>query len=194
MVGDPYEFSNDPACYPGTSILRNIPDLQTTEELEKFEIEMVALRVEEDPPMGDISPAYYRKIHGHLFQDVYTWAGSYRTIRTGKGGNWFAYPEYIEPEMDKLFQRLATSPFQPGSDQAQFIPAIADFIGDLNAIHPFREGNGRTQLIFVRLLGQSAGHLFRLEAIEAAEFLSAMVASFHGRMDALIDELERILA
>lgn len=194
MVGDPYEVSDDPACYPGTSILRNVPDLMTAEELETFEVEMVALRAEEGPPAGDLSPAHYREIHRHLFQDVYGWAGNYRTIRTGKGGNWFAYPEYIESEMEKLFQRLGAEAFKSGSNQEDFIPALADFIGDLNAIHPFREGNGRTQLILVRLLGQTTGHLFRLEAIEADEYLSAMIASFHGKIDALIDELERMLA
>lgn len=194
MVGDSYDVFDDPACYPGTSILRNIPDFRTAEALEKFEIEMVALRVEEGPPPGNLSASHYRAIHRHLFQDVYAWAGHYRKIRTGKGGSWFAYPEYIKSEMNKLFQRLATAPFQPGAEQEQFISALADFIGDLNAIHPFREGNGRTQLIFVRLLGQSVGHLFRLEAIEHEEFLAAMIDSFHGRMAALIDELERMLA
>lgn len=194
MVGDSYEVFNDPACYPGTSILRNIPDLRTAEALEKFEIEMVALRVEEGPPLGSLSTSHYRAIHRHLFQDVYPWAGKYRIVHTGKGGNWFANPDFIKSEMDKLFKRLSTAPFQPGADQGQFIPALADFIGDLNAIHPFREGNGRTQLTFIRLLGQSTGHLFRMEAIEADEFLNAMIASYHGHLDALIDELERMLA
>ncbi len=58
----------------------------------------------------------------------------------------------------------------------------------------FREGNGRTQLYFVRLLGLRAGHPFRSEAIEKDAFLHAMIESFHGRLDALVDELERMLA
>ena len=64
----------------------------------------------------------------------------------------------------------------------------------MNYIHPFREGNGRTQLIFMRMLGQRVGHPFRSEAVEADEFLIAMIASYSGKMDALIDELERMLA
>jgi cell filamentation protein len=194
MVGDPYQTDNDPACYPGTIILRNIPGFTDAEALESFEIEAVALRLEEGLPSGNLDTAHYQSIHKYLFQDVYEWAGEYRTIRTAKGGNWFCYPENIGQEMERLFARLAGSEFQPESDVEQFILALADFIGDLNAIHPFREGNGRTQLVFIRLLGQNAGHLFRPESVEAEEFLSAMIASFYGKMDALIDELERMLA
>lgn len=194
MVGDPYQTDNDPACYPGTTILRNIHDFRDAEVLESFEIEAVALRSEEGLPTGDLDTAHYQSIHRHLFQDIYEWAGEYRTIRTAKGGNWFCYPENIDQEMERLFARLAGQKFQAGSDVEQFVPALADFIGDLNAIHPFREGNGRTQLVFIRLLGQNAGQLFRPESVEADEFLSAMIASFYGKMDALIDELERMLA
>lgn len=194
MVGDPYETNDDLACYPGTNLLRNIPDLRDAGALESFELEAVALRSEEGLPAGNLDTQNYRSIHRHLFQDIYVWAGDYRTIRTAKGGNWFCYPENIEQEMVRLFARLARPEFQPGSPVDQFIPALADFIGDLNAIHPFRDGNGRTQLVFIRLLGQNAGHLFRPESVEAEEFLAAMIASFYGRMDALIDELERMLA
>ena len=194
MVGDPYQAENDPACYPGTSILRNIPDLRDLPELEEFELKMVALRSEEGPPSGTLDPKHYRAIHRHLFQDVYDWAGDYRTVRTGKGGNWFCYPEYIEKEMETLFERLGHSEFKPGSDVEHFIASLADFVADLNAIHPFREGNGRTQLLLIRLLGQNAGHLFRADAVEADEFLFAMIESFNGKLDALKDELERMLA
>ena len=194
MVGDPYQAENDPACYPGTQILRNIPELCDIGELEEFELKMVALRSEEGLPAGKLDTAHYRAIHSHLFQDVYVWAGEYRTIRTGKGRNWFCYPEYIEKEMEALFERLQLPEFQPGSEVDHFIASVSVFVADLNAIHPFREGNGRTQLLFIRLLGQNAGHLFRSEAVEAEEFLVAMIASFDGKLDALKDELERMLA
>ncbi|MCC5647972.1 Fic family protein [Nostoc sp. CHAB 5824] len=194
MVGDPYEAFDDPACYPGSRILRNIPDLRDADALEDYEIKMVALRSEEGLPMGDLGPAHYRAIHRHLFQDIYVWAGEYRTIRTAKGGNPFCYPEYIQKEMEALFARLSRPEFQPGSEADEFVAALADFVADLNAIHPFREGNGRTQLLFIRMLGQNAGHLFRSEAVEAEEFLTAMILSFDGQLDPLVDELERMLA
>lgn len=194
MVGDRYETENDPACYPDTDVLRNVRDLRDQAELSVFEVEAVGARSLQPPPPGSFDPEHYRALHRHLFQDVYEWAGRDRNIRTGKGGNWFCYPEYIQAEMAKLFATLNAPAFLPGSDVEAFITAVADFLGDLNVIHPFREGNGRTQLLFVRQLGLRAGYPFRSENIEADAFLHAMILSFHGQMDALIDELERMLA
>lgn len=194
MVGDPYEATDDPACHPRTGVLINLAGLDNQMELDAFEVEAVGRRSLDPPPPGDFDPAHYRALHRHLFQDVYPWAGEYRTIRTAKGGNWFCYPEWIEREMDKLFTTLAQDPFLPGVELDEFILAAADFLGDLNHIHAFREGNGRTQLYFLRLLGQRAGHLFRSESVERDAFLQAMIDSFQGRMDALVDELERMLA
>jgi cell filamentation protein len=194
MIGDPYEATDDPARYPGTDILRNIPDLRTAAELEGFEVEAVGSRGMESPPSGHFDPAHYRALHHHLFQDVYDWAGEYRTIRTSKGGSVFCYPEHITTEMAKQFAALKRPEFLPDSDVDAFVAATADFLGELNAIHPFREGNGRTQLYFIRLLGLRAGHPFRSEAVEPEAFLRAMIESFHGRTEGLIDELERMLA
>lgn len=193
MIGDPYEATDDPSYYPSTTVLINLADLRDQAALDAFEVEAVGRR-RADPPIGDFDTAHYRALHKHLFQDVYAWAGDYRTIRTGKGGNWFCYPDYIELEMEKLFAGLKASAFQPGTDVDDFIPALAEFLGDLNHIHPFREGNGRTQLYFIRLLGLHAGHPFRSEAVERDAFLQAMIESFHGQLDALIDELERMLS
>jgi cell filamentation protein len=194
MVGDPYDAPDDPACYPGTHVLINLADIRDQVELDEYEIRRVGLRSFDLPAFATFEPAEYRALHRHLFGDVYSWAGEYRKIRTGKGGSWFAFPEYIHGEMDRLFKRLVDPAYLPGSDPDQFIVRTADFLADLNAIHPFREGNGRTQLIFLRQLGLRAGHPFRTEAIEADEFLAAMIESFHGRMEALVDELERMRA
>ncbi len=193
-VGDRYEVTDDPACYPGTTVLRNLPDLRNQDALDAFEVEAVGARSLEPPPPGDFDVAHYRALHRHLFQDVYPWAGEDRTVQTWKGGNRFCVPTFIDAQMTRLFATLGSEPFLPGADVDAFIAAVADFLGDLNHIHPFREGNGRTQLYFVRLLGQRAGHPFRSEAVEPEAFLHAMVESFHGQMDALVDELERMLA
>lgn len=194
MVGDPYETFADPACYPGSKVLINLPGLRNADALEAFEVEAVGRRSLRPLPPGDFNPAHYRALHRHLFGDVYTWAGEYRTIVTSKGTSRFAQPEQIESEMRKLFARLDKPMFLPGGDADAFVLEAAEFLGDVNHAHPFREGNGRTQLIFLRLLGLRAGHPFRSEAIEPEEFLSAMIQSYYGRMDALVDELERMRA
>jgi cell filamentation protein len=194
MIGDRYEAIDDPACYPGSEVLINIPDLKDAAELESFEVEHVGLRSVEEPPEGVFDTDHYRALHRHLFQDVFEWAGEYRTIRTSKGGNLFCLPEFIAGQMETLFERLQSPPFVPDSNPDEFVAAAADFLGELNAIHPFREGNGRTQLIFLRMLGLRAGHPFRSENVEPDAFLRAMIASFFGDTDALIDELERMRA
>jgi cell filamentation protein len=195
MIGDPYDADDkDPDCYPSTSVLINLADLRDQAELEAYEVEAAGGRSLESLPPGDFDPAHYRALHRHLFQDVYAWAGEYRTIRTSKGGNMFCYPEWIGKQMAILFKTLDGDAFQPGADVDAFVQASADFLAELNAIHPFREGNGRNQLYFLRLLGLRAGHPFRSEAVERDAFLRAMIDSYQGRLDALIDELERMLA
>jgi cell filamentation protein len=162
--------------------------------LEAFEVEMSTLRAEEPLPIGRFGPAHYRQVHHHLFQDVYRWAGRYRTVRTSKDGNPFCYPEFIPTQMERLFRRLTQLPLIPGAARQGFIVAVADFLAELNAVHPFREGNGRSQLAFLHLVAIRAGHPLRLERIRRETFMPAMVASFHGALEPLIAELSALNA
>ncbi len=192
MTSVEYEVFDDPYCYPGTLCLKNRIGLTEHELLEAFEVEMTTLRAEESLPDGRFTPSHYRKIHRHLFQDVYTWAGRYRTIRIGKGGNWFCYPEYIKPQMDRLFRRLQSQSFRNGATGADFVSAAAEFLAELNAIHPFRDGNGRTQLTFMHLLSLRVGLPMSFENIDRDSFLVAMIASFAGNFGPLTAELSRL--
>lgn len=149
-------------------------------ELEAFEALSVALRAEEPLPTGRFSPAHYRAVHRHLFQDVYGWAGRYRTVRMAKDQSPFCFPENIAGEMRALFARLHGADFLRGRDAESFAGEAAEFLAYLNAIHSFREGNGRTQLTFTALLAARAGHPLNLSRLDPEGFLRAMVASFFG--------------
>ncbi|WP_367383422.1 Fic family protein [Roseobacter sp. HKCCD8198] len=106
----------------------------------------------------DVDYAHYRAIHYHFFQDVYAWAGQPRQIRTAKGGNWFCYPEYIDTEMTRIFRELAEENHLAKTNSLQdFARRAAHYIADINAVHPFREGNGRCQLTLLDTLMQVAG-------------------------------------
>lgn len=190
---DDYDAFEDPYCYRGTGCLKNKLALRESALLQAFELEMSSLRAQEPLPAGRFGPAHYRRIHRHLFQDVYRWAGRYRTIRTAKGGNWFCYPEHIEREMDRLFVRLAAAPFTAGANASEFAAEAARFVGELNAIHPFREGNGRTQLTFLHLVAARAGHRLAFDRVSPDLFLSAMIASFHGDLAHLTSQLRELL-
>lgn len=108
-----YTAEHDPLCYPGTPVLLNKLDLTDQKDLDEFETAMFVLRSDEPWPEGDLDVTHYLTLHQHLFQDVYDWAGEIRTIRIGKGGNWFCYPEFIAHELSRIFQELAQANFWP---------------------------------------------------------------------------------
>jgi len=153
---------------------------------------MTTLRAEEPLPAGRFGTAHYRAVHRHLFQDVYRWAGRYRIIRTGKDGNWFCYPEYIPREMERTFGDLRRNNFFAEGDFDYFAIGTAGFLAELNAIHPFREGNGRAQLSFFFLLSDKVGHRLDFTRLRPDAFLAAMVASFAGNTIALVREIARL--
>src|SRR5262245_47582773 len=101
LVG--YDAFDDPYSYKGTNVLKNKLGLRDPVLLESAELEMTTLRAGEPLPRGRYDAWHYRRVHRHLFQDVYSWAGKYRTVRTSKGGNPFCFPEHIGAAMDKLF-------------------------------------------------------------------------------------------
>ncbi|WP_352538171.1 Fic family protein [Mesorhizobium sp. M0029] len=94
-------------------------------------------------PAGRLDFEHYKAVHHHLFQDVYEWAGEVRAIRIGKGGNWFCYPEYINQEMHRIFGELADGDYLCELDLDAFAVRAAHVLAEINAVHPFREGNGR---------------------------------------------------
>lgn len=192
MTDAGYEALDDPYSYRGTAVLKNRAHLRDPDLLEAFELEMTALRAEEPLPAGRFDAVHYRAIHRHIFGDVYAWAGRYRTVRTAKPNATFCFPEHIERSMDALFRRLAGPPFTGGGRPEAFDAAAADFLAELNAIHPFREGNGRTQLIFLHLVAVRAGHPIDARRVRRATFLPAMIASFAGDLRALTGEIARL--
>src|SRR5487761_1517779 len=147
-----YDAVADPYCYEGTEVLRNIPGIRDQAALDAFEAVSTTQRSDEPLPTGRLSVRHYQAIHHHLFQDVYPWAGKFRTVRISKDASAFCYPENIRREMRKLFADLKRDNYLRGSSREQFAVRAAHFLASLNAIHPFREGNGRTQTIFLVLL------------------------------------------
>ena len=194
MAVEGYDAFDDPYSYKGTTILKNKLGLRASELLESFELEMTALRANEPLPNGKYDALHYRRVHRHLFQDVYSWAGKYRTVRTSKGGNHFCFPEYIASSMVRLFAVLGDSQSLKIEGADQFVESTASFLAELNAIHPFREGNGRSQLAFIDLLGEKAGFPFDFTRVEREAFLPAMIASYDGDLKPLVDELKKLLA
>lgn len=189
-----YDAFDDPYSYRGTDVLKNRLGTRDSALLQAFELEMSALRADEPLPAGRFGTAHYRAVHRHLFQDVYSWAGRYRNVRTAKGGNWFCFPEHIAHQMTVLFRKLDVEAFKGGATFEEFAQAAADFLGDLNAIHPFREGNGRSQLSFLHLVALRAGYPVALAWVNPRTFMPAMIASFDGNLAPLVAEITSLRA
>lgn len=189
-----YQAIDDPYCYPGTTVLINKLGIRDANQLEAFEEEVTRERAAQPLPDGRLSVTHFRAIHRHLFQDVFGWAGRLRTVRMTRGTSTFAYPEHIEASLADLFTRLKRDAYLRGRSPEAFAAGAASFLADLNAIHAFRDGNGRTQLTFMSLLAVRAGHPLDLERIDPPRFLDAMIASFYGREALLVERLQQLIA
>lgn len=184
-----YDASPDPYCYPGTKVIKNLAGLLRQSDLNTFELALTTQRFAEGLPRGRLSVTHYYAVHRHLFQDIYTWAGKPRTVRIAKGNSSFCYPENINAEMRKLFTSLRGKRFLRGLEPSAFATGAAHFLSELNAIHAFRDGNGRTQLAFMAVLAAQAGYQLNVQKIKHRPFLAAMIASFNGDEKALVDEI-----
>ena len=136
------------------------------------------LELHENPIRGSFDSDHLRHIHHYLFQDVYAWAGEFRTVPIAKGNSFFARPEHIRAELQKLFHQLAGEQFLRGIDSSGFCRRAAHYLGEINALHPFREGNGRAQREFIRELAAEAGYEIAWDLVTQNEMFAASVAVF----------------
>ena len=170
----------DPYVYPGTTVLRNLRDIQDAKLLDWFEMAMTTRRItelEHQPRPGGLDATHLRAIHRYIFQDVYGWAGEYRTVDIARGGQfYFAFPGHIASCLDELLTKLSKEPTMTSA--AQFCNRAAHYLGELNAIHPFRDGNGRTQREFIRQYGLRQGHRLHWSKVTRDQMYSASHRSF----------------
>ena len=188
-----YQTGPDPYCYPNSEVLKNKARHTDPAALETFETAMTFARAHEPLPVGRLSVAHYTAVHHHLFQDVYEWAGKFRTVRLSKDTSTFCYPENIAKEMRGLFAWLKRQQFLKDRKTTDFSIAAAHFLAELNAIHPFREGNGRTQLTFLALVADRAGHPLELDQLDPTATLDAMIKSFKGNERPLALIIRRLI-
>lgn len=192
-----YKTIQDPYCYEGTDVLKNRLSIRDSQALAEAESILSQHRIVEiymyQPVVGRFGFAYLCNLHRYIFQDVYEWAGAIREIRIAKGLSAFAYPEHIKSEARRIFDRLKNEKNLRGLNRADFLGRSAWYIGEINALHPFREGNGRALRIFFWLLGKNAGWEIRFEDMEAQEWLNACITAHAGNYQAMEMLLDRII-
>jgi cell filamentation protein len=158
---DSYKYIDLDYTYtdPRTGILRNIADITDPDDLLFFESVAVAKRIQElyDKPIKIIGVDSLLSIHRHLFQDVYSWAGKKRKVEISKAGKQF----FPTTHFDNAFRFIDTliSDYKKISegDKLQIAEKLAEILDNVNYLHPFREGNGRAQREFLRLLALEKG-------------------------------------
>jgi cell filamentation protein len=170
--------SDDPYVYSGTHTLRNLFGIIDPKALDRVERRYAIQRSRRGVPAGSFDLEHLCAIHRHLFQDIYDWAGKLRTVEINKGGHQFQFRQYIQSGMADVHRRLVKSHFLGELSPRQFSDQSAVIIGDVNYVHPFREGNGRAQMQYLKQLAMQAGHHLDLRNIDAALWIAASQASF----------------
>jgi len=140
----------------------------------------------------------WRTVHKVLFREIYDWAGGYRTVFLTKdnerGRSRFCDPQRIETEGEKALQGLKSALRR--IDQAPFekvVEAFADAYIDLNYVHPFREGNGRSQKVFFSLIARSHGIQLNWAALSADEHNKAAIDGSVGEPDLMRRHFQMIM-
>jgi cell filamentation protein len=187
--------AGNPYVYPGTDVLCNklaIRDAATLEQVEGELARLAAYELAANPIPGDYDLAHLRRMHAQLFGDVYDWAGELRTVSIAKG-DLFALPQHIESYAGDLLGQLAREQHLAGLPRETFVARLAHYLGEVNAIHPFREGNGRAQrAFFSQLVGQS-GYRLMWDRITPDENLAASIRAMRGDEGLLRELLDRAL-
>ena len=173
--------SSDPYTYPGTDVLRNILDIHDPRQLGAFEANATAARLIEldaAPLAGQFDPTHLKAIHRHIFQDVYPWAGEFRTVNIAKGGQLFGAAAFVEPALQEVLRKLPGERYLRGSDPHAFAMRAGYYMGEINAIHPFRDGNGRAQREFIRELAIRAGFAIDWSRVTREKMTAVSIESF----------------
>lgn len=174
---------SDGLTYPDSDVLKNKLGLRVQAELDAFEADATAIRLFElacKPLQGSFDLPHLQALHRHLFQDVYEWAGDLRTVDISKGDSRFANWAHIGGYLGRVLSQLPQENFLRGCPPEDAIRRLAHYMGEINAVHPFREGNGRVQRAFCSQLAEQAGYFIDFDGVERGEMYAAMIASFHG--------------
>jgi len=177
----------DPYLDLQSGLLRNRLGITDARQQRHVEAELTASRIYDlirSPIPGAYDLAHLRAFHRQIFQDLYDWAGELRTVSIGRG-RLFSLPQHLEADAGELFGWLARAEYLRGRDRAAFVDDLTELYADLNALHPFRDGNGRTQRAFLGQLAVDAGHPIHWAAMDPAENNAASKAAHEGDNDAL---------
>ena len=192
-----YDASPDPFCYPGSNVLINKYGIKNADRLSAVEREITArkmLQLLENPIHGRFGFTHLKNIHKHIFSDLYDWAGTIRTFGfISKSGTIFCRGEHIDQEARRIFGALASENKLRSLPDYLFVERLAYYVSEINALHPFREGNGRVLREFTRQLAMYNGYTLMWSRVPKDEILPADIAAFAKNYKPLIEVLNKAL-
>jgi cell filamentation protein len=196
---------------PDGITLKNKLGATSPSQLEMLETDFVRIRLLEielgNGPRGEFDARHLKALHQHLFQDVYEWSGRSRdeqvalsdgTIATEPDlrkldGQPFMSGQHISTALHAIETKLKDANYLRGRPREEFAERAADLMADINAVHPFREGNGRTQRIFMEQLAREAGHSLDFRVISKERMIQASISANDGHdssmMRRMFDEI-----
>ena len=184
-------------CYPETNVLKNKLGIRDDNALTVAEREITSLKLLKLYSMPIISEFNFStlcEIHKIIFEDIYDWAGQ---IRRGdflsKGNSIFCRGPYIVENAKTIFENIKSEKYLVGINKQKLIKRMAYYMGEINALHPFREGNGRTAREFFRQLSLNAKYKLDFSKMEKEKLLIADIEAFNGKYSKLIKILEKVI-
>ena len=182
--------------FPRTKSLVNYFGIKERGRLREVEMKISNIRTAElltEPALQEFDFAYLKQIHHHLFGDIYPIGGQVRTVIAAKRTE-FCSPEFIESTAEDIFSRLYKVHYLKGMDREEFINDLAFFMGEVEALHPFRDGNGRTTRLFFYQLAIQAGYDIDWAMVEPDRLLEADISAIDGDYQLLIDVWEEVVS
>ena len=185
-----YEYEGTESyCYPGTNVLKNKLGIKNDDDLTIAEREITSLKLlilYKNPIVRKLDFSCFCNIHYIIFSDIYDWAGK---IRHGdflsKGSSIFCRGQYIKENAEKIFNNLSNEKYLCGLEKKIFIDRMAYYMGEVNALHPFREGNGRTLREYFRQLSLNANFILDFSKTDITNLLLADIEAFNGKYNNL---------
>ncbi len=181
MNDEMYESRNSIYCYEGTNVLKNKLNIRDFKDLQKIEARLSAaklLDLRQRGITGNFDKDHLINLHKYIFEDLYYFAGEFRRENIAKGHFSFAEWMFIEEQLDNILEKLKNeNNLQNCKDKREISERLAYYLSELNVLHPFREGNGRTLREFIRQLALKNGYRLNLIKTEPKDFLNASIES-----------------
>ena len=187
------EYSLNPLtddCYENTTVLKNKFDIRDENQLDALERSVTSMLIAKaaiEIPFENVDFEFYKNLHKYIFSDIYEWAGNVRKIDISKKGTNFCPADKIMERSNAIFNRLKGSNFLKQYSNDEFIIEFTDLYCDLNYLHPFREGNGRTQRLFLSMLVERLGKNLDFSEIDTDILMIATIKSVKGDIFMLRD-------